>query len=280
MLCTATRHPTVAVLDDPAARGLEPSGDHVRRRVALETRIRHDPDRRRRLDRHQRRHLGAREERDAVVVEELSVEIRLPLGPELPDHGEPLLEERAAADVVEAERLELPTDAVLGVPHPGAEDRPTARDHVQGGPLEREVQRVPGRGDHARSAQAHARGALRDRRQKRDRLVTRLREQRVPDPDRVEAGLLDDLRQVEQHRHVVVGRDQRLAVVQVDAELDHEPPVSAAASAFSPRCGTRMCSDIRCAARSASPRLAARRIAACSATERCRFPRSCSDRLR
>ena len=110
------------------------------------------------------------------------------------------------------------------------------------------------------------RRALRDRREQRDRLVARLREQRVADPDRVEAGLLDDLRQVEQHRHVVVGRDQRLAVVQVDAELEHGHRDSSAANSSSLRplrlrCGTRMCSDIRCAARSASPRLAARRIA-------------------
>ena len=70
MLGAAAGHPAVAVLHDPAARRLEPAGDDVRRRVALQARVRHDPDRRRGLDRHQRRHLGAGEERDAVVVEE------------------------------------------------------------------------------------------------------------------------------------------------------------------------------------------------------------------
>ena len=214
------------------------------------------------------------------------MEVRPSLGPELADDREPFLEQRAAADVVEPERLELPPHSLLRIAHPGAEDRPAARDHVERRPLEREVERVPRRRDHAGRAEANARRALRDRRQQRDRLVARLREERVADPDRVEAGLLDDLRQVEQHRHVVVGRDQRLAVVQVDAELDHGAVRSSAATAprrsgpSACRCGTRMCSDMRCDARSASPRLAARRIAACSATERCRFPRSAATAIR
>ena len=55
--------------------------------------------------------------------------------------------------------------------------------------------------------------------EQRHRLVARLREQAVADPDRVEAELLDARREIEQRREVVVGRDQRLAVVQVDAEL-------------------------------------------------------------
>ena len=51
-------------------------------------------------------------------------------------------------------------------------------------------------------------------------LVARLGEQAVADPDGVEPELLDGLRQVEQLRDAVAGRDERLPVVEVDPELD------------------------------------------------------------
>ena len=63
------------------------------------------------------------------------------------------------------------------------------------------------------------------KRQQRDRLPARLREETVADPHRVEAELLHDRREIEQHRQVVVRRDQRLPVVQVHAELQR-PRVS------------------------------------------------------
>ena len=119
---------------------------------------------------------------------------------------------------------------------PGAEDRAAAGDAVERRPLEREVQRVAGRRDHAGRAEPDACGALRDRRQQRDRLVARLREQAVADPDGVEAAALDLGRQVEQHGEVVVGRDQRLAVVEVDAELERSPRSRVGLRSASGRC--------------------------------------------
>ena len=108
------------------------------------------------------------------------------------------------------------------------------------------------------------------------------------------ASIKTDTVLVQEHLDVVVRSDQGLPVVEVDAEREwavaHHAgtpgaPASAAASSSSVSAcsrlwGTRMCSDIRCAARSASPRLAARRIARCSATDRWRFPRSVSERIR
>ena len=158
--------------------------------------------------------------RDPVVVEVVAVEGDLALGPQGADDLEHLLEHVAALLERQPERLELPPHALLGVAHAGAEDRAAAREHVERRPLQREVERVPGRGDQARGAQLDPLGALRDRREQRDRLVAGLREEAVADPDRVEAELLDPGREVEQVRERVVGRDQRLAVVEVDSELD------------------------------------------------------------
>ena len=155
-------------------------------------------------------------------------------------------------------------------------------------PLQRQVERVAGRGDQARGAELDPLGPLRDRREQRDRVVARLREEAVADPDRVEAELLDPGREVEQVRERVVGRDQRLAVVEVDPELDFRGSLSSfelsarslrswsprrVTAACSPvssstRCGTSMWSASRCPARSASPASTASRIAACSAIER------------
>src|SRR5262245_24041638 len=121
MLRPAARHPAVAVAENAARRGLQPAAHHIRRRVSLEARVGDDPDRRRRLERHQRPHLGAGEEAHVVVMKELAVERDRPLAPQRPDDLQTLLEDRAAPLVVEAERLELAPYAFLGVADAGAE---------------------------------------------------------------------------------------------------------------------------------------------------------------
>ena len=71
---------------------------HLGRRVALEARVGDDPDRRRRLDRHQRPHLGARVERDVVVVEVASPwKVTVPSVQSCAQHREALLEDRCRA---------------------------------------------------------------------------------------------------------------------------------------------------------------------------------------
>src|SRR5439155_17614013 len=114
----------------------------------------------------------------------------------------------------------------------------------------------------------------------------------VSDPDGIEAGFLDDGRQIEQGLDVVVGGDERFPVVEVDAELERlvahaSSFLSKEASAWSNSsavidciriCGTRMWSAISLAAVSPSPLRAASRIARCSTTERRRSPRSTSER--
>src|SRR5439155_123758 len=112
------------------------------------------------------------------------------------------------------------------------------------------------------------RGALRDRRQQRDRLVPRLRKQAVAYPHRVEPGLLHRFGEVEQHRYVVVRCDQRLAIVEVDAEFEWpvahaRAPATTASSSASKNCST-------------SPRSAYRLIAAISPSS---VARSCSPSL-
>ena len=215
-----------------------------------------------------------------------------------PHDLEPLLEDRRAIAERQPERLELAAHALLRIAHAGAEDRAPAGDLVERRPLEREVERVAHRADQAGRAQAHALGALRDRRQQRHRLVARLREQAVADPDRVEAELLDASREVEQRREVVVGRDQRLAVVQVDAELDRRcggasaigraaprlgvgrrrpRTATRAAGERSTRWGTSMCSSSSRAASGASSASIAARIARCSAADCSRPPRSSAE---
>src|SRR5262245_4031743 len=128
MLCPATGQPAVSVADDAPACGTQPPLHHIGRRVAGEPRVGDDPHRRRLLDRLERLHLGPGVERDVVVVEVLAVERHRPLRPERAQDGEALLEDRALAGVVEAERLELASHAVLGVAGARAEDRPAAGD--------------------------------------------------------------------------------------------------------------------------------------------------------
>src|SRR5439155_153063 len=118
--------------------------------------------------------------------------------PECPEDGESFVEDRASSVRVETERGELATYSFLGIALARAQNRPAPRDDVECRPLERKVERVAGRGDHARRAQPHTRGALRDRRQQRDRLVPRLRKQAVAYPHRVEPGLLHRFGEVEQ----------------------------------------------------------------------------------
>ena len=171
---------------------------------------------------------------DVVVVEVVAVEGHLALGPQRAHDLEHLLEHVAALLERQPERLELPLDALLGVAHAGAEDRAPVREHVEGSPLQRQVERVAGRGDEAGGAELDPLGPLRDRREQRDRVVAGLGEEAVADPDRGEAELLHPGREVEQVRERVVGRDQRLAVVEVDSELDFRGPVVACSSALPP----------------------------------------------
>ena len=265
---------------DAPAGGHDPPLDGGGRGGADEARVGDDPDRRWGLHRHQRPELGARVEGDVVVVEVLAVEARYAaLGPELPDHGEPLLEDRGAPSEVQPEGLELAPHALLRVPRARAQDRPAVRDPVECRPLERQVERIAGGGHHARGPEGHPRCALGDRRQERDRLVTRLREEAVADPDRVEAQLLDPLREREEHGQVVVGSDQWLAVVQVDAEPQaHGASTTSSLLVASSRCcGTRMWSRRSCSARPGSRARHARAMARCSASELRIVPRSASE---
>jgi len=185
------------------------------------------PGRRRLLDRHQRPHLGARVERHVVEVVVLAVVGDLPRRPQRPQHGQALLEDRRTLAERQAERLELPPHAVLRVAHAGAEDGSAAAQLVQGGPLQGQVERVARRGDQAGGAELGPRGPLRDRREQADRLEPGLGEQAVAHPDGAESPLLREFRQVKQVGQGVVGGDQWLTVVQVDAEFDTEPRSSA-----------------------------------------------------
>src|SRR5256885_5429744 len=293
MLRTTARHPAVSVLNHAAAGTLHAPAHLVTGRVAHEARVRDDPDRGRLLQRPEWRHLRSRTERDAVVVEVLAVERDLPLRPQRPQYVETLFPDRSGLRVVEAEGGKLAANALLRVALAGAEDGAAAGEHVEGRPLQREVQRVARRRDEASGAQADTRGSLRDRGEQGKRLIARLREEAVADPDRVEAGVLDDGREVEQGLEGVVGGDERLPVVEVDAELKRlvahsvtflskEASASSNSSALidcSRACGTLMCSAISTAAFSASPSRAARRIARCSETERRRSPRRTRERL-
>src|SRR4030095_7983184 len=107
----------------------------------------------------------------------------------------PLFEDGCTAAIWETERLELAAHALLRIARSCTEDPAAVRELVERGPLEREVERVAGRRDHARRAEFHPACALGDRREERDRLVARLREQAVPDPDGVEPGRFHDLRE-------------------------------------------------------------------------------------
>ena len=220
VLCPAAGHPALAVLEDAAAGVLHGAHHLLVPGVGHEARVGHDPERRRLLDGHQRAHLRARVERDVVVVVDVTVVRDLAVDPQLAQDLEALLEDGEAPVEVQAQRLELAAHALLGVARAGAEDGAAAREDVQRGPLQRQVQRVARRGDEAGRAQLDSRRALRDGRQQGDGLVAGLGEEAVADPQRLEAELLAVLGQVQQLRHAVVGRDQRLPVVEVDPELD------------------------------------------------------------
>src|SRR5207245_10679770 len=113
---------------------------------------------------------------------------------------EALLPDRPCLRVVRAEGGELAASALLRVALAGAEDGAAAGEHVERRPLQREVQRIARRRDEASGAEANTGGSLRDRSEQGKRLVTRLREEAVADPDRLEARFSDDAREVEQGR--------------------------------------------------------------------------------
>src|SRR3954469_1791206 len=71
----AARHPAIAVLDDAPAGALHDRPHLVRGLVAQQAWVGDDPDRRRLLERVQRRHLGAGVERHVVVVEVRALEV-------------------------------------------------------------------------------------------------------------------------------------------------------------------------------------------------------------
>ena len=145
-----------------------------------------------------------------------------PSGEQLPERLEPALEQRDPVAVVEPERGELVLDRFLGdVPGARAEDRPTAGEHVERRPGVRELQGPALRGDEACRPELHPGRPLRQGGEHGERLVARLREEAVADPERVEPERLRPCAEREQIGERVVRRDQRLAVVQVEAEPQH-----------------------------------------------------------
>src|SRR5438105_2667605 len=116
-------------------------------------------------------------ERDLIVAEVLAVEVDGALRPEGAENGQSLLPDGALLAVVEPQRLELAAHSLLGIAHAGAQDGTTAGDHVQGRPRERQIEGIARRRYQTAGPQPHARGALRDGREERKRLVARFGEQ-------------------------------------------------------------------------------------------------------
>src|SRR5579863_911586 len=213
------RHPAVAIADDPLTSAFEaPSGDLLWK-VTRETDVRNDPRRWRLLHRHQRCHLRAGMEGDVLVRVVLAAERDPPFGPKGAEHTERLFEDRGSVFEVEPEGVELAADTDLGVAHARAEDRASVREVVHRRPLESEIERIARRGDKASGADPHPGRALGERGHQGERLVAWFGEQAVANPDRVEADVLGEHRKIEKVSEVVVGCDQRLAVVEIDTEF-------------------------------------------------------------
>ena len=78
---------------------------------------------------------------------------------------------------------------------------------------------MAGAGDHAGGAELDRFGALRDGGEEVDRLPAWFGKEAVADPDRIEPECFGPLGQGQQIGQRIVRRDQRFAVVEVDAEL-------------------------------------------------------------
>src|SRR5205807_5018512 len=126
VLGAAARHPSVSALDDPSAGPLHAATHLVARRVPDEAWVRHDPDRRRRLQRTERRHLRSGVERDRVVVEMLAVKGDLTLSPQSPQDVQALFPDRSGLRVIETEGGKLAAHALLGIALAGPEERAAA----------------------------------------------------------------------------------------------------------------------------------------------------------
>src|SRR5262249_42652202 len=183
MLRAAARHPAVAEPDDPVARALHDRTHLVGGLVAHQPWVGHHPDRRRGLDRAQWRHLSAGVKLDVVVGEILALEVGLAGSEQLVDDLETLLEYGRAVGEGETQGVELAPHALLGVSDARSEDRAPTRDRVERRPLEREIQRVARRANQTRRADSYLSRPLRNGGQQRQRLVTRLGEKTVADPN-------------------------------------------------------------------------------------------------
>ena len=147
------------------------------------------------------------------------MEVRLAGNPQVAQDVQSLFEDLCPLLEVHPLRRVLTPHAVLRIAHAGAKNRSPIRQVVERRPLQREVERVARPGDHAGGPEFHLRRPLRDRGEEIDRLVARLREQAVPDPHGIEPGLLRMLREIQEIRQGVIRGDQRLAVVEIHAEL-------------------------------------------------------------
>src|SRR5688500_13413071 len=117
------------------------------------------PDRWRRLHRSERTHLGSGVERDAVEGEVLTMEAGLTRGPQLAQNGQSFLEDPGPLLEIETDRRVLPTYTLLGIAHSRTQDGATVRKLVERRPFERQVERMPGTGDHTGGAELDATGA-------------------------------------------------------------------------------------------------------------------------
>src|SRR5829696_4448523 len=285
----AAGHPAIAVLGD-AARG---ATDNALRLVLLlgadgQPRIADHPDWWWRLQWSEWSHLSSGVERDAIEGEVFALEAGLTRRPQLAQNGEPLFEDPGPLLEIETDRRVLATHPLLGVAHSRTQDGAAVRELVERSPFHRQVERMAGAGDHAGGAELDATGALRNGGEEGDRFPARFGEEAVTYPDGIETCRLGAFGQREQIGQGVVGGDQWLTIVEVDAEsqrlaghqLNDPLFVCGGWLSSSARWGTWMCSRSRRAASSASPERTAPRMAWCSSIDRSSPPRRPSEEER
>src|SRR5215204_729184 len=180
----AAGHPAITVLGDAACGAADDALSPVLLPGADgQSRIADYPDRRRRLHRSEWTHLGSGEERDAIEGVVLSLEAGLTRRPEFAQNGQPFLEDPGSLLEIETDSRVLPPHPLLGIAHPRAQDGAAAAELVERRPLEGQVERMAGAGDHACGAELDVTGALRDGREQGDRFPARFGEEAVADPN-------------------------------------------------------------------------------------------------